>query len=300
MGRMPEDLTAVLEALGADPPATCPSDLGTPGRTKVWVLDSIVVKCDDRLGTSAMVRERAALEMLVDTNLPVPRLIGAGAFDDGRLWVAVQRLDGTPPPDAARPAHEISPGLAEQLGQVIAELHLAVEPPSFGTWVVNGQRSLIEEETHRLRLLERMAYDAGIVSASEIRNALSVAYRTVGALETCPRPVLAHRDVQPRNVLVVGDRLSALLDFESAAGGDPAEDFKVIGLDWSTPAFAAFARAYTANGGALGSDGSDRVAHHVLNWAVVVFAYLGRIAPQYLPAARLAVERVSSGERPAL
>lgn len=294
------DLREVLARQGRPMPEVSPVDLGTPGRTHVFLVDDIVLKCDDRIGSSSMIREASALELLDGSGLPVPRLLDSGVFDDKRRWVVIERMPGERTPDALIPAHELSPALGAQMGTVIARLHAVVEPPGFGAWALETERSLVDEDRARTAALVKMSEDESIVPRAEIERVAGLLAVTAGALEGFAGPVLAHRDVQPRNVLVDGDRITALLDFESSGGGDPAEDFRTIGLDWSAPGFAAFADAYFAGGGSLGPDGADRVVHHVLGWALIVFAYLGRIAPAYIPAARTAVDRALAGDRPPL
>ncbi|HUP87506.1 MAG TPA: aminoglycoside phosphotransferase family protein [Acidimicrobiales bacterium] len=299
-GDGPADLERVLRAMGIPMPAAPPADLGSPGRTHVWLVDDVVVKCDDRFRTKAMLRERSALELLAGSDLVVPRVLGGGDFGDDRSWLVLERLPGEPPPDAAWPAHELSAGLAEQLGAITARLHAAVRPPGFGTWATSGDRSLLDEERLRLENLTKMAVDAAVVPAAELSALVHLIADTLETLDTVRVPVLSHRDVQPRNALVLGGRVTALLDFEAAGGGDRAADFRILGLDWTTPGFAAFTRAYHEAAGSLGPDGPERVAHHVLHWVLAIYAYLGRIAPAYLSPARSAVERIRNGERPEL
>ena len=294
------DLHHVLGVLGRTPPAVVPPDLGSERRTHVFVVDDIVVKCDDRTGSQSMLRERSALELLAATDLPVARAMAWGAFDDTRQWIVLSRLDGHVPDDTHRLTPEISPGLAAQLGAIVARLHAAARPPGFGTWARGHGRSLVEEESHRIRALRELGSETEIVPESDLDEVVRLMAASVEALRSWNAPVLAHRDVQPRNVLVVDGTVSALLDFESSAGGDPTEDFKAIGLDWTTPGFGAFAGAYAAAGGDLGADAAERLAHHVLNWALVVFAYLGGIVPAYLELARTALARIEAGERPPL
>ncbi|MGI8793721.1 MAG: phosphotransferase family protein [Acidimicrobiales bacterium] len=299
MGNDHDDLRVVLEDMGLQVPSTPPADLGSPGRTKVWIVGDHVIKCDDRLNTFSMVRERDSLQFLEGTDLPVPRLLASGQFADTRRWLVMTRLDGEAPPDAERLAHDLSAGLARQLGTTIARLHAVGAPPAFGTWTRVPPRSLVEEAQVRMDALFGMARDEAWIPEPEIAALLGLMDTTLETLTTVHTPVLAHRDVQPRNTLVVAGTLTGLLDFESAYGGDPCEDFRVIGLDWTTPAFAAFCDSYARAGGVLGPDAADRTAHHILSWALVVFAYVGRL-PAYLEPARLAVARIEAGERPSV
>jgi aminoglycoside phosphotransferase (APT) family kinase protein len=300
----PTQLRQVLALLGVEAPTITPPDLGSEERTHVYVVDDVVVKVDARFGSQAMVREANALTLLAGNGIAIPTLLANGTFDDGRGWVVTERLDGAVPPDAAHLAQDLSPGLAAQLGAVIAAMHRAVTPPGFGTWTDTSRppRSLRDECRDRLANLGRMGFDRDplIVGRHELEEVLRLGEETLDALDDVTTPVLAHRDVQPRNVLVTGDRLTALLDFESAGGGDPLEDFNVLALDWTTPGYAAFCEAYaTANGDdSLGPHAADRLTHHVLRWILAIYAYLGRIAPAYLAPARLALERIRDGERP--
>jgi aminoglycoside phosphotransferase (APT) family kinase protein len=298
----PTQLRQVLALLGVEAPTTTPTDLGSEERTHVYVVDDVVVKVDARFGSQSMVREANALTLLAGRGIPVPALVETGTFDDGRGWVVTRRLDGEVPPDAADLAHDLSPGLAAQLGTVIAAMHRAVTPPGFGTWTDTSRppRSLQDECRNRLVVLGRMGFDRDplIVERHELEEVLRLGEQTLDALDDVATPVLAHRDVQPRNVLVTGHRLTALLDFESAGGGDPLEDFNVLALDWTTPGYAAFCEAYAAANGGLGPHAADRLTHHVLRWILAIYAYLGRIVPAYLPPARRALERIREGERP--
>lgn len=287
--------------VAADGLTTLPPDVGGPQRTHVWVFDEVVVKVDFTAERNGVGREINALSLLEGTDLPVPRLVGNGALPDGRPWLVMSRVDGELPDDAGRPAHELSPVLAREMGAAAAQLHAAPGPPGFGNWTTQP-KSIVELDLARTEVLIGMAERLDAVPLRE-RNALAADLASSRpVLATAPeRAVLAHRDMQPRNVLVGPDgRLTGLIDFESAAGGDRVEDFRTIGLDWTSPGFAAFCAGYAASGGRLDRDAPARLAHYVLGWAMAIFAYLAPIAPAYLPAARTAVERVRSGELPTL
>jgi aminoglycoside phosphotransferase (APT) family kinase protein len=178
-------------------------------------------------------------------------------------------------------------------------LHNGPRPPGFGTWT-SESTSLVDELTIRTEKLHELGVNNAIVARAELDDLLRLLQQTRPLVLSAPaHPVLAHRDMQPRNVLVDdAGTPTALLDFEAAGGGDPAEDFKTVGLDWREPGFAAFARGYRDAGGSVDPGFADRVAHHVLYWALAVLAYLGGFAPWFLPPARDAIARIRAGDRP--
>jgi aminoglycoside phosphotransferase (APT) family kinase protein len=251
------------------------------------------VKISERM---RVIRERNALGLLRDSPLVVPEFVAAG--DD---WIVMTRLRGEPPPDALVPPEQVSPDLAIQLGAVTAQLHNGPKPSGFGTWTERDY-SLQEECANRTDALHRLGIDNKIVDARELDAVRDLLLGRIDVLSSAPAaPVLAHRDIQPRNVLVnTSGKLTALLDFESAGGGDPAHDFNCIGLDWHRPGFAALAQGYRDGGGLIDDGFAERVAYHVTFWALAVLAYLGGFAPHFLPVARTAIERLRAGEVPPL
>ncbi len=254
-----------------------------------------MVKINQQAGSLRIARERNALALLRDASaLRVPEYIG-----DGDDWIVMSRLPGDVPGDASHPPEQISPELGAQLGALTAQLHNGPRPPGFGTWT-DRDYSLRDEYEVRVTALHGLGVDYKIVERSELDAVRDLLLARVDVVDSAPRePVLAHRDVQPRNVLVdPSGRLTALLDFESSGGGDPAEDFKCIGLDWDRPGFAAFARGYRDGGGAVDEAFAERAALYVAHWALAAFAYLGSFAPWFLPVARAAVRRVEQGEVP--
>jgi aminoglycoside phosphotransferase (APT) family kinase protein len=296
-----EDLRAVLAAVGEPCDLDeLPRDLGSPERTNVFIVGDVVVKIDLN-DVQRAVRERAALEHLATTDLPVPRCLGSGVLDDGREWIATGRLDGVAPPDAARPVHEISPSLAEQLGAITARLHAAPGPGYIGP-VTRQFDSHVEKAARQTGRMADLGYGRHCVPREEIDDLMALLAATRPCLATAPLPAqLVHGDVQPRNVLVDGTGLiTALIDFEVAGGGDPTEDFALVGLDWHAPGFAAFCAGYADGGVRLDADAPARVAHHVARWALAVFVYLGAFAPAYVEPARQAVVRLRAGELPDL
>ena len=295
------DLRKVLAALGAPCDIDeLPPDLGSPERTNVFIVGDVVVKVD-LTAVQRAVRERAALDHLTTTGLPVPRCLGSGVLDDGREWIATTRLDGIAPSDAARPVHDVSRSLAVQLGEVSARLHAAPGPGYIGP-ATRRFSSYIEKAERQSRRMTDLGYGTHCVPREEVDDLMALLDCTRSCLATAPLPPkLVHGDMQPRNVLVDGSgTITALLDFEVSGGGDASEDFALVGLDWDAPGFEAFCEGYAEAGGRLDRGGPSRVAHHVGRWAMAVYVYLGSFAPAYVEPARRAVSRLRAGDVPDL
>ncbi|HUR78756.1 MAG TPA: aminoglycoside phosphotransferase family protein [Acidimicrobiales bacterium] len=277
-------------------------DRGSPDRTHVFVFDDVVVKINQQDGSNRIARERNALMLLRGaSSLRVPEHIADGTSAQGREWLVMTRLAGDVPTDADDPPERVSNTLGFELGTVTAELHNGPRPPGFGTWT-EADHTLQEEFRARVESLHGLGVGYEIVERAELDRVAALLISQIGALEQAPRePVLAHRDVQPRNVLVDGfGRVTALLDFESSGGGDPAEDFKCVGLDWHRPGFGAFVRGYRDGGGLIDDGFAQRVAVYVGHWALAALAYLGGFLPHFIPVARQAVARLERGELPQL
>jgi aminoglycoside phosphotransferase (APT) family kinase protein len=64
-------------------------------------------------------------------------------------------------------------------------------------------------------------------------------------------PVWLHGDLHPRNLLVDGDRLAAVIDWGDVTSGDRATDLAAVWMLWDTAAHPAFADAYGDHDAAL-------------------------------------------------
>jgi aminoglycoside phosphotransferase (APT) family kinase protein len=296
------EINSILTAVSSDEQCVLlPPEVGSP-RTSVYVLRDLVVKLTASGREQQLMRERCALGHLAAASLPVPRELGHGVLASGAGWIAMTRMPGASPRDAARPAHELSPALATQIGALAARLHAAPPPPGFGTWERDPGISLVLEHATRVDAVLGRARALRTVEPRALDRLSELLATTGEALVAAPeRPVLAHRDLQPSNVLTDDDGVvSALVDFEAAGGGDPAEDFSRVALDWTSLGFAAFCRGYAAGGGRLGRDAAERVTFHVLYWVALIFGAVGVSFPEYLAPAQVALERVAAGERPTL
>ncbi len=297
----PTRLKDVLEAAGlACWQGRLPADLGSP-QNHVFLLDDCVLKVFTDAQSSRPAREREALRLLRDSECRVPQLRRQGRLPSGEQWIVTTRLPGTAAPDfyCHQADEEISASLARQMGAQAARLH-RVRAPGFGTWFRDPGITLIDEHRQRVRAVSKIARQAGIVNASTLDRIEAKFSELEDSLASAPKmPVLVHRDYQPRNVLVDKQgQLTGVVDFESAGGGDPADDFSRVALGWTGCLLDAFSEAYVAAGGVLGADCESRVAYHVLYWAVHITGYVAQYWPEFLKPAEQAIERILAGELP--
>jgi aminoglycoside phosphotransferase (APT) family kinase protein len=195
--------------------------------------------------------ELAVLDGLAEQGVRAPRVWGHDL--DGYLLgdpaVLLERLPGSADPVAylrAEPA--IGRARTLDLAHAAAELH-AAEPATGGLEPGEPQLTL----WHRQFLAARL----------EPLPALGYVFDWLADHEVPPaRPVLAHGDFRPGNVLYSGDRITGVLDWEMAHLGHPAEDLAwAYRALWSPERFVPldeFVTAYTAAGGAAVDAGTLR------------------------------------------
>lgn len=176
--------------------------------------------------------EFALLEALQGTGVPVPRV---HALDDGTLFdrpaMVVDRLRGRAHRAVLRETDPLDLGqagrcaLARSLPEVLAAVH-TVDVESRGLHEVLGKPPAdpaaqeLERWVAELDRVELEPQPALRFVASWLEDHLPV---------PVDRPRLVHGDFRPANVLVHGERLEALLDWELAHLGDPHDD-----LGWYT------------------------------------------------------------------
>lgn len=274
----------------------------TSHASRVHVLSKSVIKIHDDPTSARPARERAALLLLEGTNLPVPAYHSCGRLIDGRPWIMTSKCKGTPPRDAAYPAHQLSVRLAARLGHEAARLHDSVCPPGFGDWTRTPDISLMAEQRRRANLVIQLAKKRRLVQPSVITSLTASLGRYESSLRSAPaRPVLVHRDLHAANTLVdPSGRITGIVGFERAGGGDPAEDFSRLALDWESESFRAFCIGYAGAGGELGDDAAERVTYYALYWAgLIISSVAGPVNGYIEPACRL-ISRVADHELPTL
>jgi hypothetical protein len=211
-------------------------------------------------GRAKQARKIAALEFLAGRSLPVPRLLGHGVLASvlgGVPWTLETRVAA----DHVRPSRaELDTAwgwdLHRALGRWLPNLHAFGGFPCFGSWQLGGAATLAGQVLSRASAVTAQAAELDNVPRALVRRACQELNRLDAAIRDAGwvRPGLLHGDYGTSNVAVgpaAGGRLAVVgvFDFESAAPGDPVEDFLWIadhGLD--SRIFQAFLAGYLEHG----------------------------------------------------
>ena len=215
--------------------------LNVAGWNKLVLLDRDRVFLFPRSATGVewFEREIAAYRALAGTGLTVvPRLLGC--WEDPEIYpfpfAAVTRLRGEVP---AEPE-----ALVEQLGRAIARWH-ELEPPPLA-----GARPPRHHDAAHHRWLRRALDPATSASAAaEAAGRLGRPDRAsawAGLLASAARlgPVLVHGDIHEDQLLAEGDRLTGVLDWETARVDHPFWDFDLG--EWGTGLWRRRRRDFSA------------------------------------------------------
>jgi aminoglycoside phosphotransferase (APT) family kinase protein len=240
VGDEAESLSAALVALGGVAVDEVLAD--HPGRRRVVRAGGAVVKAFSTAERPAWAREVAGLRAVAasaDPGLAVS-LVGSG-----ERWSATAWVQGTPP---LRVAGLSEDAIHRALGPWLARLH-AVSPAGLPAWPVND------------RLRARLAAPPATVPPALVR---SVGALVGPLLATVVGGSFVHGDWGTANVLVdAAGEIAAVIDFEDAHEGDPAEDAKwqvLAGPDLAQ--LAPMAETYLAAGGRLGPHAVERLVVH--------------------------------------
>ena len=258
-------------------------------------------------GAAKQARKIAALEFLAGRGLPVPQLLGHGILPNGVSgvpWTLETRVIA----EHARPSRgELDTPwgweLHRALGRWLPALHAFGGFPSFGTWQADGPATLAGHVLPRARAVRAQAAGLDGVPPALVRRAgqeldrLESAIREAGWL----RPRLLHGDYGTSNAAAGpagGGRMevAAVFDFESAAPGDPVEDFLWIadhGLD--SPIVRSFLAGYLEDS-ELDTDAPERFAFYQLEHCLDILGW-AQADPEYFAQAKWLIEQVLDGAR---
>jgi aminoglycoside phosphotransferase (APT) family kinase protein len=168
--------------------------------------------------------EYTPLRRLAELGLAVPRPLHLEAKEStlGPPFLLVERLRGGPPGSYLFGVRAPCPGAFRDLARVLAQLHRATPKElGFAPSASGGSD----------RLLELIETYQGTWRENAMRASPLIDYAYSWARCECAKDAgslaVVHGDAGPYNLLVDGDRLSALLDWEFAHVGDPAVDLGI-------------------------------------------------------------------------
>lgn len=217
--------------------------------------------------------------------LPIPRISEWGPLDDG-FYAIAERMPGEhiDEIDAAR-LRRVLPSLFTAL-DAVRSIDLS-DVPGFGGWRADGRTQHPTWRAFLLGVATDVSTRGGIGARAQLeRSATGLAAfdegldRMRSLVDRCPEDRhLVHDDLMNRNVLVDGDRVSAVLDWGSSLYGDFLYDLAKLVFyrpwypAWATVDFAAEARAHYDAIGLAVPGFAERLACYCLRIGLADMAY---------------------------
>lgn len=155
--------------------------------------------------------------------IPVPVRIGKPGLGYPWNWSVIKWIEGE---EAIN--HSLSPNQAAQFGRFLRALHQAA-PADAPYNPVRGVPLSQRVQTDRARL-ERLAAQTSLITPRIWRlweDAIAAPIDTA--------PTWLHGDLHPRNVLVAGDQISAVIDWGDICAGDSANDLNALWVLFDRP-----------------------------------------------------------------
>jgi aminoglycoside phosphotransferase (APT) family kinase protein len=220
--------------------------------------DDLSVRLPRRLAGAALIlHEQRWLPELADgLPLPVPVPVRTGVPGPGYpwawsvcAWLPGAEIEVAPPADWA--------DAADRLGGFLAAVHRPAPPEA----PANPYRGVPLDA-------RSASFAAGLdlLDATVDRSPLMDAWhRASEAADWDGPPVWLHGDIHPRNVLVDGGRLSAVIDFGDLTAGDPASDLAVAWMLFPAHLRPLFRRACGAR-----RPVDDALWERARGWALVL------------------------------
>jgi len=175
--------------------------------------------------------ERWAIEQAAKVDVPVPRVLLVESLElEGKsVGVSVEeRLPGVPLDELAKhTSEEELAKILQQAGTLLSRIH-SVETEGFGEIDGNGrgEHASIASLFLEGNLSERVfaAAQSASFDPSILRRALHILHEFQKICPPIPSHML-HGDFGPKHLLIENGKIAGIIDFESACGGDPAQEF---------------------------------------------------------------------------
>jgi aminoglycoside phosphotransferase (APT) family kinase protein len=164
--------------------------------------------------------QAALLEAALDAGVPVAGVIAHGKEDPvlGAAWTLLKSLPGTAEPkqilaaaaadEMRSESHNEAPELLDSIAATLAVVHGMPADPALAP--------AVEEPLAQLQALHD--------SLGEPHPTFELAFRVLGSDRPSSRRTLVHGDFRMGNLMVDGERVSGVLDWELTHIGDPVED----------------------------------------------------------------------------
>jgi homoserine kinase type II len=233
--------------LGADDAAALAARFGLGALHRVEPIDAGTINSNFAIDTErgrfflrinegktedAVAWEAALVADLARAGVPAPVPLAA---DGGKRYAAWRDRWVSVFPWCAgshRAPDEVTPEAAAELGLALGRIHLAglAIPPAQH----RPSRYTFGELEHRLRAITAAAAtDASLADVVPVLHEEHAALVAATGVRAAATTGIIHGDLFRDNVLWVGDRIEAVLDFEQASAGSLAYDLAVAIADWT-------------------------------------------------------------------
>ncbi|ANB05526.1 acyl-CoA dehydrogenase [Streptomyces ambofaciens] len=173
-----------------------------------------------------MKREHRVISALHPTNVPVPRTVLLCEDEEvlGAPFYVMEFVEGTP----YRTADQLTPLGPERtrsavlnLVDTLVELH-AVDPAEVGLADFGRPKGFLDRQLRRWAKQLDASRNRDLAGIDEL-------HATLGReLPVSPAPAVVHGDYRLDNVLIDGDEIKAILDWEMSTLGDPLTDLGLL------------------------------------------------------------------------
>lgn len=259
----------------------------------VAVGDDLFLKAYLQPESGAFEREAAALDLLgrERVTVAVPAIVGRGVTGGETPWLLMTKVPGSGV--AAHPVDTLAALRHYRArGRVAGALH-AVGTGVFGR-ATDPAADGFDHYRWRINAFASGARTSALAASDVVDAAAAAAFDRLESVRRVTQPVLVHRDLGHGNVLVTEEGAVGVIDFEEAAGGDPLDDLRWVGLHGIGSAqWDAFVAGYD-DVAPLHLD-EERLELHLLVVALQILCRAGATNSWLLDRAMAVVDALATG-----
>lgn len=252
-------------------------------------------------------REIAALKHLVNQDLPVPKIIDYGTFDDNRDWLLMEHIEGIPMMKILRHiSTENQLKLFTDMGKILRAIHQNTFD-FFGDWDAQstnlcGFKGINDAIHHKMTRIREKIASGNLPEQATLMVAQTYLLDHMTCLDAVIAPRLCHQDFDARNILVKringSYQIVALLDFEHSMPWDHYADFSQLYLKHfaENPELeVAFFQGYEAS---VRTDASFtcRFRFHLVYFCLAACTWAFDVAPEFYQQCLTALKKTLASE----